>query len=151
MVGQIIIDCPPMPVLAYDPVTGKAFPKGIRQAQQLDAVGTLFLPGLEIGFNITFPPTWVRKLNLTAWVVDICQAQGRFFGGGEIRLVLPPEPVFCKGYYLQAQAITADGWITLKDRGLGNGTVYFPAVNSYWQGWGKFLVDAVTAEGSVTW
>src|SRR5262249_52505712 len=50
---------------------------GQRTAHEVGGTGTITTPdGTVFSFDITFPPTPVRRQNLTDWLVDACVATG---------------------------------------------------------------------------
>jgi hypothetical protein len=76
----------------------------------------------------------------------------------KITINCPPEPVIRKHKHwwwpfgiMQAQPITATGTILGPDGAVGEIEIVFPLCDVHRIGIGHFMVDAVTAEGTVVW
>lgn len=141
MLHEIVVNCPPMLVLR----------KGVKlfEAQELKSTGYISFSDRKVNFDLTFPKCLIRGFGIIGLTVDQVTATGITQEDDDIEITLEPEKVIRNWLVMVAQPVNATGVVGIGGQCFGIINMVFPACNSYWAGIGKFMVDAVTATGTV--
>jgi hypothetical protein len=150
--SNIIVNCPAMPVISTSKFLN---PFADREAQEIDCPSTLVLPdGSILPFIFIFPRCLVKFQSVGKWLVDPITAAGIVQTKGWISVDFPAEPIVRCGFNMIAQPITSTkGRVQLEDGTFGLVEMTLPLAVGRPVGLGlkKFIVDAVTVTGTVSW